>query len=397
MAFIKDLSKLIPHLADNAPGFSERLSEAGVDPHSIRNADDLQALPVMRKDDLTGLQAADPPFGGYLACEPHQLKRIYQSPGPIYDPESRITDYWRWAPALRAAGFQAGDIVLNAFGYHLTPAGAMFEEGLWALGCTVIPAGVGNQDGQVQAMAALRTSGYVGLPSYLKTLLDKAADLDLSLQLKKAFVTAEPLPASLRQAINQHGITVRQGYGTAECGNLGYECDQENGWHVPEDVIIQVCDINNGAPLQPGQIGEIVVTLYTADYALVRFGTGDLSTLNVNACPCGRAMPRLMGWRGRVGDAVKVRGLFLHPHQLAGLMSSFPQVDRWQAVISRREHKDYLTIRLTPKSSAQDATLVDRIIASAKDSLRLTINVEMVTPDSLPEDAQPIQDTRTWQ
>lgn len=397
MAFIKDLSKLIPHLADNAPGFSQRLSMAGVDPQAIQDSSDLEALPVMRKDDLARLQAVDPPFGGYLACEPGQLKRIYQSPGPIYDPESRISDYWRWAPALRAAGFQAGDVVLNAFGYHLTPAGAMFEEGLWALGCTVIPAGVGNQDGQVQAMATLRASGYVGLPSYLKALLDKAAEMNLSLQLQKAFVTAEPLPPSLRQVINQHGVTVRQGYGTAECGNLAYECDQEDGWHVPEDAIVQICDINSGAPLQPGDIGEVVVTLYTADYALVRFGTGDLSTLNIDPCPCGRTSPRLMGWRGRVGDAVKVRGLFLHPHQLAALMSRFPQVDRWQAVISRKEHKDYLTLRVIPKTVAGSANLVDRLVEAARESIRLSTSVDIVTPEVLPEDAPPIEDTRTWE
>ncbi|HEX6304617.1 MAG TPA: AMP-binding protein [Anaerolineales bacterium] len=397
MAFITDLSQLIPHLAANASGFSERLSNAGVDPDSIRTASDLDSLPVIRKDDLAGLQAADPPFGGYLACEPHELKRIYQSPGPIYDPESRISDYWRWAPALRAAGFQAGDVVLNAFGYHLTPAGAMFEEGLWAVGCTVIPAGVGNQDGQIQAMATLDISGYVGLPSYLKALIDKAAEMEVSLELKKAFVTAEPLPPSLRRAINQHGITIRQGYGTAECGNLGYECEQEDGWHLPEDAIIQVCDINSGESLQPGEIGEIVVTLYTADYALVRFGTGDLSTLNIEACPCGRATPRLMGWRGRVGDAVKVRGMFLHPHQLAGLMSRFPEVVRWQAVINRREHKDYLTLRVIPKSVAESANLASRLVEAAKASLRLSIGVDILSPEALPQDADPIQDTRTWE
>lgn len=397
MAFIRDLSKLISHLAANAPGFSERLSAAGVDPQSIHAARDLIALPVMRKDDLARLQAAHPPFGGYLACQPQELRRIYQSPGPIYDPESRISDYWRWAPALRAAGFQAGDIVLNAFGYHLTPAGAMFEEGLWTVGCTVIPAGVGNQDGQVQALATLDVSGYVGLPSYLKSLLDRAAEMGLSLELKRAFVTAEPLPPSLRQAINQHGVTIRQGYGTAECGNLGYECDQEDGWHLPEDAIIQVCDFNSGEPLQPGEIGEIVVTLYTADYALVRFGTGDLSALNIEVCPCGRTSPRLMGWRGRIGDAVKIRGMFLHPHQLAGLMDRFPEVDRWQAVVSRRAHKDYLTLRVIPKSATEGATLAGRLVEGAKESLRLTSNVEIVSPEALPQDADPIQDTRTWE
>ncbi len=391
-----DIHSLIKHLAIHAPGFATRLEEANLKAEDIRSLEDLNALPVIRKDDLARLQAAKPPFGGFLACQPHDLKRIFQSPGPIYDPESRTSDYWRWEQALRAAGFQAGDIVLNAFGYHLTPAGAMFEEGLWAVGCSVIPGGVGNQESQVQAMAALNIDGYVGLPSYLKALLDKAAEMELSLNLKKAFVTAEPLPPSLRKDINQQGITIRQGYGTAECGNLGYECEQEDGWHVPEDVIIQICDLTTGEPLPIAESGEIAVTLYTPDYALVRFGTGDLSSLNVDPCPCGRTTPRLMGWQGRVGDAIKVRGIFIHPHQLSALMDRHPEVDRWQAVITRREHKDYLTLRVVPKPFVQVSNLDEQIVEAAKDSIRLNLVVELTTPELLPDNAPPIEDTRTW-
>lgn len=397
MAFITDLSKLIPHLAANAPGFARRLSKAGLDPGAIRTIPDLSALPVIRKDDLVHMQATDPPFGGFLSCEPTELKRIFQSPGPIYDPESRISDYWRWAPALRASGFGTEDLVLNAFAYHLTPAGAMFEEGLWALGCSVIPAGVGNQDAQVRALATLPVTGYVGLPSYLKALLDKAAEMSLSLQLRKAFVTAEPLPQSLREFIKGRGILIRQGYGTAECGNLGFECEQENGWHVPDDAIVQVCDLTTGEPLAPGHAGEVVVTLFTSDYALVRFGTGDLSSLNSDPCPCGRATPRLMGWQGRVGDAVKVRGIFLHPQQLAGLMRRFPEIERWQAVITRREHKDFLTLRVVPGASAPLSDVAERVTQAARDTIRLSLVVDITTPDLLPEAAPPIHDTRSWE
>jgi len=397
MAFVTDLSKLVPHLAANAPGFANRLSEAGLDPGAIRTITDLSDLPVIRKDDLVHLQAADPPFGGFLSCEPSELKRIFQSPGPIYDPESRISDYWRWAPALRAAGFGTDDLVLNAFGYHLTPAGAMFEEGLWALGCSVIPAGVGNQDAQVRALATLGVTGYVGLPSYLKALLDKAAEMGLSLQLRKAFVTAEPLPPSLREFINGRGIIIRQGYGTAECGNLGFECEQENGWHVPDDAIVQVCDLTTGEPLSHGDSGEVVVTLFTFDYALVRFGTGDLSSMNSDPCPCGRTTPRLMGWQGRVGDAVKVRGIFLHPQQLAGLMRRFPEIERWQAIIARSEHKDFLTLRVVPTASTQVSDLVERVAEAAKDAIRLSLVVETTTRELLSEGAPPIEDTRTWE
>jgi len=391
------LTDLIIHLAQNAPGFAARLRAAGLNPEQIHTPQDLDALPVIRKDDLAELQAADPPLGGFLACKPGELKRIFQSPGPIYDPESRVADYWRWAPALRAAGFTPGDVVLNAFGYHLTPAGAMFEEGLWAVGCAVIPGGIGNQEQQVRAMHTLGINGYVGLPSYLKALLDKARELGLTLKVNKAFVTAEPLPPSLRMELNRQGVTVRQGYGTAECGNLGYECEQQDGWHLPDDALVQVCDLTNGQPLPPGESGEIVVTLFTPDYALVRFGTGDLSSLNRESCPCGRGTARLMGWQGRVGDAVKVRGMFLHPRQLSGLMSRFPEVSSWQAIITRREHKDYLALKVTPTTGSEVATLPERLASAAREAIKFNLEVEIVPEGEIQPEAPPIQDTRTWE
>ena len=392
-----ELVDLIAHLAQKAPGFAARLGAAGLRPEGIRTPQDLDALPVIRKDDLAALQAANPPFGGFLACNPGELKRIFQSPGPIYDPESRVADYWRWAPALRAAGFAPGDVVLNAFGYHLTPAGAMFEEGLWAVSCAVIPGGVGNQEQQVRAMHALAVSGYVGLPSYLKALLDKSGELGLPLKVGKAFVTAEPLPPSLRHELNQWGVTVRQGYGTAECGNLGYECAQQDGWHLPEDALVQVCDLTSGRPLPPGESGEIVVTLFTPDYALVRFGTGDLSALNTQPCPCGRVTARLMGWQGRVGDAVKVRGMFLHPRQLSSLMMRFPEVARWQAVITRREHKDYLALKVALAEGSDAASLPERLASAAREAIKFNLEVEIVSVEEIQPGAPPIHDIRTWE
>lgn len=390
-----DLHALVSHLAANAPAFAERLRAAGLDAAAIHTADDLNALPVIRKDDLAALQAAAPPFGGFLACAPGELKRIFQSPGPINDPEPRVSDYWRWKSALLAAGFQAGDVVLNAFGYHLTPAGAMFEEGLLAVGCAVIPGGVGNQEQQVQAMHALGVTGYVGLPSYLKALLDKAQELGLNLALNKAFVTAEPLPPSLRALLNERGVTVRQGYGTAEFGNLGYECERQDGWHLPDDALIQVCDLNSGLPLLPGESGEIVVTLFAQEYALVRFGTGDLSSLNTDPCACGRPSPRLMGWQGRAGDAVKVRGMFLHPRQLSQWLKRYPEVQRWQAVITRQEHKDYLALRVVVGDDAAP-NLAQRLAAEAPQAIKFSPQVTIVPPDDLPGDAPAVRDTRTW-
>ncbi|NPA30764.1 MAG: phenylacetate--CoA ligase [Chloroflexi bacterium] len=393
----RDIPALIRHLAEHAPGFARRLQQAGLSPADIRSEADLARIPVLRKDDLAELQAQDPPFGGLLAVPVAALKRVFQSPGPIYEPEADRPDYWRWASALRAAGFGPGDVVLNAFAYHLTPAGAMFEEGLRAVGCVVLPGGVGNLEQQVQAMHALGVNGYVGLPSYLNALLDKAAALGLTLQVEKAFVTAEPLPPSLRQTLHEKGVrVVRQGYGTAECGNLGYECEAEDGWHVPEDVLVQICDINTGQPLPPGETGEVVVTLFHTEYALVRFGTGDLSALNPEPCVCGRTTPRLMGWRGRVGAAVKVRGMFLHPRQLEDLMRRFPQARAWQAVVSRQEHRDYLILRVAPAADADREALAAALQQAAREAIKFRLDgVEFV--DALPPDAAAIEDTRTWE
>ena len=393
-----ELNKIITQLASNAPGFAHRLKEANLDPNSIHTADNLNALPVIRKDNLVELQAKNPPFGGFLACGPGELKRIFQSPGPIYDPESRVDDYWRWKSAMQATGFEPGDVVMNCFGYHLTPAGAMFEEGLWATGCAVIPGGIGNQEQQVHVLHDLKVVGYVGLPSYLKALIEKAEEMGLELYVKKAFFTAEPLPPSLRTWLNEHGVTVaRQGYGTAECGNLGYECEEENGWHLPEDAIIQVCDINSGQPLPSGESGEIVVTLLNDDYALIRFGTGDLSSLNIDPCPCGRKSARLMGWQGRIGDAVKVRGMFLHPKQVADFMSRFPEVACWQAVITREEHKDYLALHVVTSPGADDSDLTVKLAQEAKAAIKFQLEVKSVAEASLPPDSPPIRDERTWE
>lgn len=389
-----EIAKLIRHFYQRAPGFARRLEDAGLSPDDIRTEDDLAKIPVLRKESLVEVQAQNPPFGGLLAVPLNHLKRIFQSPGPIYDPEGLAPDYWRWSEALRAAGFGPEDVVLNAFAYHLTPAGAMFEEGLRAVGCTIIPGGVGQQELQIRAMHDLGVTGYVGLPSYLLALLKRAREMDMELQVRKAFVTAEPLPPSLRQELHAYGVeVVRQGYGTAECGNLGYECEYEDGWHIPEGVLVQICDINTGQPLPPGQVGEIVVTLFQREYALIRFGTGDLSVLNTEPCPCGRSSPRLMGWRGRVGDAVKVRGLFVHPHQLQKMMQRFPEVERWQAVVHREAHVDQMTLKIVAPSSPPE--LDDALRQAAREILKLRITVKRV--DTLPEDAKPLVDTREWE
>lgn len=389
------LQNTIHHLYKNAPGFRKRMDSAGLASGDIQTQADLSKLPVLRKDDLTELQKANPPFAGMLTIPPGQLRRIYQSPGPINEPEPNIDDYWRWEEALRAAGFQAGDIVLVALNYHLTPAANMAEEALRKIGAAVIPGGVGNQEQQIELMQSVGANGYFGLPSYLKALFDKAKAVGKPLAIKRSFVFAEPLPPSLRQELEGYGTTVFQGYGTAECGNLGYEVDGYEGWRIPKTSIIEICDINNGLPLKVGETGEVVVTLLDKHYALVRFGVGDLSAIIPESLTDGGDV-RLQGWLGRVGSATKVRGMFLHPTQLANFLKSMPEVTAYQAVVTRHNHRDTLTLAIVPQDDCDTEALASDLKTKARTTLKFNLDkVEILT--SLPSDAAPIQDNRSWE
>jgi phenylacetate-CoA ligase len=393
--------KAIRRAYRNAPGFRARMEAAGLRPRDLRSPADLQRLPVLRKDDLLQRQQADPPFGGMLMIPMERLRRAFQSPGPIYEPEPAIPDPWRWAPALQAAGFEPGDRVLIAFSYHLTPAGAMFEEALKVLGCLAVPGGIGQQELQLQALRALQITAYIGLPSYLYNLMERAQaagwDPQRDLALRKAFVTAEPLPASLRQDLQRFGLSVRQGYGTAECGCLGYECEREEGLHVPEDAYVELCDPQTGEPVPPGELGEIVVTLFHPAYALIRFGTGDLSRWLPEPCPCGRATPRLAGILGRVGEAVKVRGMFLHPRQMEAVFARFPEVQAYQAVIDREAYVDRLTFRVVLREPPSDPEAVRaRLREAIRDGLRFQAEILLIPPEELPPGSPRLLDLRRW-
>ena len=395
------VQKAIRRAYRNAPGFRARMEAAGLRPRDLRSPADLQRMPVLRKDDLLQRQQADPPFGGMLMIPMERLRRAFQSPGPIYEPEPAIPDPWRWAPALQAAGFEPGDRVLIAFSYHLTPAGAMFEEALKVLGCLAVPGGIGQQELQLQALRALRITAYIGLPSYLYNLMERAQaagwDPQRDLALRKAFVTAEPLPTSLRQDLQRFGLSVRQGYGTAECGCLGYECEREEGLHAPEDAYIEVCDPQTGEPVPPGELGEIVVTLFHPAYALIRFGTGDLSRWLPEPCPCGRATPRLAGILGRVGEAVKVRGMFLHPRQMEAVFARFPEVQAYQAVIDREAHVDRLTFRVVLREPPSDPEAVRaRLREAIRDGLRFQAEILLIPPEELPPGSPRLLDLRRW-
>lgn len=370
-------------------GFAARLEQARVAAGDIASVAQLDAIPIMTKDDLLERQHADPPFGGMLS-DGASVRRMFQSPGPLYEPEPARDDPWRWRPALEAAGFGPDDVVLNAFGYHLSPAGAMFEQACLALGATVVPAGVGNKDLQVAACRDLGVTAYTGTPSYLKALLEAAGT---PLAIERAFVSAEPLPPSLRDWLASHVDVVRQGFGTAETGNLGYECDVIEGWHVPDDALVQVCDLTTGRAITDGE-GQIVVTLLDADYPIVRFGTGDLSAWMTQPCHCDLATPRLAGWLGRVGDGVKVKGMFLHPRQVAAVLDPHPDLTGYRMVVDRVEHADVLRCEIVA-SEADRGDLSERVRAAVRDGLRF--NVEVVTVDALPDDAPVLADNRTWE
>ena len=387
------ISELVTSASRAVPAFAVRLAAAEVDPTALDSAAELDRLPVLTKDQLLDLQAADRPFGGMLA-KGVRPRRVFQSPGPLYEPEFDESDPWRWAPALRSAGFDSSDIVLVGFGYHLSPAGAMFEEGARALGCTVVPAGIGSMDLQVQAAADLLATGFIGLPSYLNALLEKADELGLDLHFEKAFVTAEPLPLSLRDQLESRVATVRQGYGTAEAGNLGYECAARQGFHVPEDALVQVVDISTGEARWDGREGEVVVTLLHHEYPLIRFGTGDLSAFITENCACGIATPRLKGWLGRVGDAVKVRGMFLHPRQAAAALEGVEGVASFRFVVERIDHRDVLRCEIVPAGTPPDEGLVSRAGERIRSALRFNAQVELV--ERIDTGAAVIEDCRVW-
>jgi phenylacetate-CoA ligase len=392
-SFDAEIAGVLPEAVRRAPGLAARLAGAGVAVEDLTDVASLDRIPVLTKDALLDLQQADPPFAGLLA-EDAVVRRVFQSPGPLYEPELSLPDAWRWAPALRAAGFSADDLVINCFGYHLSPAGAMFESAIHAIGARVIPAGVGNVDLQARACADLGATAYVGLPSYLNRLLDEAQRGGHALSLRRAFVSAEPLPASLRQALMARIPVVQQGYGTAETGNLGYESHRRDGLHVPADALVQICDLATGEAIYDDREGQVVVTVLRPDYPVVRFGTGDLSAWAAPVDDEPEPTPRIRGWLGRVGDAIKVRGMFLHPRQIHAVMGDVPGTAAYRFVIERADHRDVLRCEVAADDSADRGTLAARVAGAVRDGLRFSVAVEVV--DALAADGAVIDDRRRW-
>jgi phenylacetate-CoA ligase len=378
---------------------------AGVDAHAVTTRDALARLPVTRKRDLLARQQAGRahnPFGGFAAIgwaalrPARTARRVYQSPGPIYEPEGDGSDYWRTARALHAAGFRAGDLVHNSYSYHLTPAGPMMESGLHALGCCVFPGGVGNTELQLQAMLELQPQGYVGTPSFLKIVLEKAAAAGTPVaSLRRALVSGEACPPSLRAWFGERGVDALQCYATADVGLIAYETQAHEGLVLDEGVLVEIVRPGGAEPAPEGEVGELVVTTFNADYPLIRFGTGDLSAVLPGRCPTGRTNTRIKGWMGRADDAAKVRGMFVHPHQVAEIARCHPEVRRARLVVTGETANDRMTLKVEVAAAADG--LAERIAASVRDVTKLRGDVDLCAPGTLPDDGKLIEDARRYE
>jgi phenylacetate-CoA ligase len=347
----------------------------------------------LRKSDLIALQKDNPPFGGLNVTPPGQMRRLLMSPGPIFEPEGGGSDWWGAAPALFAAGFRAGDIVHNAFAYHLTPGGFMLEAGAHALGCAVIPAGVGNTEQQIDAIAHYRPSGYVGTPDFLKILLDTAVKFgkDAS-SLKRGLVSGAALPASLRQELSSRGVEVLQCYATADLGVIAYESAAREGMIVNESLIIEIVRPGTGEPVTEGDVGEVVVTSFNPDYPMIRFATGDLSAVLPGPSPCGRTNTRIKGWMGRADQTTKVKGMFVHPGQIAEVAKRHPELARVRLLVTREGEQDAMT--LMAESTSPTADLAAALAATLQSVTKLRGEVQLVAPGTLSNDGKVIVDQR---
>ncbi|HVQ75184.1 MAG TPA: AMP-binding protein [Candidatus Binatia bacterium] len=389
---------LVAHAFAAAPGVRRRMEQAGLRPDDVRGAGDLARLPVIRKHDLPDLQQADPPFGGFCTVPLARVRRIFVSPGPIFEPMGPEVGAFHAEGGLYAGGFRPGDVVLNTFSYQMVPAAHELDEALHLIGCTVVPAGVGQSEQQVAVARTLGATGYVGTPSFLMTLLRKAEEMGGGgLPFQVAQVGAEPLPESMRRVFEQdHGIMARQGFGTADLGMLAFEGPEANGMHLVDDAIVEVCDPVTGEPLPVGQLGEIVATANNRTYPMLRFATGDLTILTDAPSPCGRTALRMLGWRGRADEVTKVRGMFIHPRQVDLVTGHATGVVRSQVVVTRRGHEDVMTLRVELGPGAEAAAATTALVPAMRDVMKLRGDVEVVPAGTIPESAKRIDDQRTW-
>jgi phenylacetate-CoA ligase len=395
----REAIRAFQYASEKAPGYRKFMDERGIDPKTVLDIHGFSKLPVLKKNSMPERHQGNPPFGGFLAVPVEELKRIYVSPGPIYDPEGRKEDYWGLRRCVYNAGFRPGDLVMNTFSYHLTPAGIFLDEACNGIGCVTVPTGVGNTEIQAKTMAGLKITGYIGVPSFLMSLIQKMEELGFTkdLTMEIALVAGEMLSPSLRKALNDHGIIVRQAYITADLGGVAYECPQENGMHISDDLYIEICDPVTGEPVHAGNIGEVVVTDFSNEcYPLVRYGTGDLSALDESECGCGRTSYKLRGIMGRADEVTKIKGMFVHPRQVDETAAKFPdEVEKIRVVVTRSGVTDMMTVEILLKQGVAGTDLLKTAIdEKIRESTKLRGNAVFV--DEIPEGSKKIDDRRKW-
>ena len=396
-ALLAALPNQVAHAKASARAFAQSLQS--VDAASVNSRAALAKLPVIRKHELLEQQQAlrgTDIFGGFSAIAyGRAMPRIFASPGTIYEPEGARIDYWRMARAMFAAGFRENELIHNCFSYHFTPAGSMMETGAHALGCTVFAGGIGQTEQQVQAMAELKPAGYIGTPSFLKIIVEKAAEIGIALpSVRKALVSGEAFPPSLRDWLAERGIAGYQCYATADLGLIAYETSAREGLVLDEGVIVEIVRPGTGDPVPEGEVGELVVTTLNPDYPLIRFGTGDLSAVLTGTCPTGRTNQRIKGWMGRADQTTKVRGMFVHPGQVAEVTKRFPAIKRARLVVSGEMANDQLTLKV---ETLETAGLAEKISEAVRDVTKLRADIALVEVGSLPNDGKVIEDARSYQ
>jgi len=405
-ALMTALPLQVAHAKTSSAAFAAVLD--GVNPGDVCDRAALAQLPVIRKHELQELQqaaragtpgavASGDVFGGFSALQfGAAMPRVFASPGPIYEPEGKARDYWRMARAIYAAGFRPGELIHNSFSYHFVPAGSMMETGAHAMGCTVFPGGTGQTEQQVQAMRELAPAGYIGTPSFLKIIVEKAAEMGVSLpSVKKAMFGGEAYPPSLRDWFTAHGIDGYQCYATADLGLIAYETAAREGLVLDEGVIVEIVRPGTGDPVALGEVGELVVTTLNPGYPLIRFGTGDLSAILPGACPTGRTNTRIKGWMGRADQTTKIRGMFVHPKQVDDIVKRFPEVSRARLVVTGEMANDVMTLKVETACSGPDA-LAAKLSEAIRDVTKLRGTVEVLSPGSLPNDGKVIEDARSY-
>jgi phenylacetate-CoA ligase len=398
----RDLMARLPELvarAQAAPGWARILK--GVNASDIRSRAALAQLPVTRKSDLKDLQHNDAPFGGLTSTPARQLRHLFMSPGPIFDPEGTGQDWWRFARPMAALGLRKGHIIQNCFSYHFTPAAFMAEGGAAKLGCPVIPAGIGQTEMQVQAMAELKPDAYVGTPSFLKIIIEKAREMGADISsVQRALVGAEALPPSLRKWLQDNGVpNVLQMYGSADVGNIAYETQTDGqvnpGMIMDEDLILEIVRPGTGDPVVEGEVGEVVITSFNPDYPLIRFGTGDMSAIMPGISPCGRTNTRIKGWMGRADQTTKVRAMFVHPSQVAEVVKRYPQIAKARLVVTGEMANDVMTLHCEVDDPA--AVAAEAVVETIRDITKLRGEVKLVGRGSLPNDGKVIEDARKYE